>query len=208
MLLANQMRWLQATGLSWRWASQPPSPCLYSAPPGLLPQSAAGDWAELEVDTTASDGSPPSHTYIWCAQLGCRGGSCASGDDPLHAWFPIQAGLAHHQARQGIRKRTEPAVLAPALPRRLSHLASYQGMGTAAVECVSGCRCKRNVLDGTWERDASLFTIMRFHVGAGFHVAVAFWLAAWFYRPLLGSVPGVFLLRPCMCAFPAACLAA
>ncbi|PRW45267.1 hypothetical protein C2E21_6426 [Chlorella sorokiniana] len=70
-----------------------------------------GDWAELEVDTRASDGSPPANTYIW-----------------------------------------------------LSHLASYQGMGTALVECVSGCKCERSILDGTWGREASLFTVMRFHV--------------------------------------------
>lgn len=25
----------------------------------------AGDWAELEVDTRAKDGSPPANTYIW-----------------------------------------------------------------------------------------------------------------------------------------------
>lgn len=56
------------------------------------------------------------------------------------------------------------------LVRRLSHLASYQGMGTARVECVSGCKCDPSWLDGTWDRQASLFTILRFHVrpGAGF----------------------------------------
>lgn len=47
---------------------------------------------------------------------------------------------------------------------RLSHLASYEGMGTALVECKSGCKCEPSILDGTWGRDASLFTVMRFHV--------------------------------------------
>lgn len=55
--------------------------------------------------------------------------------------------------------------------RRLSHLASYQGMGTALVQCVSGCKCEQSILDGTWGRDASLFTVMRFHVRG-------IWLAA------------------------------
>ncbi|KAL4431189.1 hypothetical protein ABPG75_006445 [Micractinium tetrahymenae] len=70
-----------------------------------------GSWAELEVDSRASDGSKSSNTYVW-----------------------------------------------------LSHLRSYRGMGTARVECVSGCSCSATRLDGTWERKASLFTITRFHV--------------------------------------------
>jgi len=58
----------------------------------------------------------------------------------------------------------QPRAFLATLCRRLSHLASYQGMGTALVECVSGCKCERNILDGTWGREASLFTVMRFHV--------------------------------------------
>ncbi|KAL4430719.1 hypothetical protein ABPG75_005975 [Micractinium tetrahymenae] len=38
----------------------------------------------------------------------------------------------------------------------IGHLASYEGMGRASVECVSGCTCAPNVLDGWWERHASL----------------------------------------------------
>lgn len=37
-------------------------------------------------------------------------------------------------------------------------------MGTANVTCVSGCACNSTLLDGTWERRASLFTITRFEV--------------------------------------------
>jgi hypothetical protein len=38
----------------------------------------------------------------------------------------------------------------------IGHLASYEGMGKARVQCVSGCECKESVLDGWWERHASL----------------------------------------------------
>jgi hypothetical protein len=38
----------------------------------------------------------------------------------------------------------------------IGHLASYEGMGQAEVECVSGCECETTVLDGWWERHASL----------------------------------------------------
>ena len=31
-----------------------------------------------------------------------------------------------------------------------------QGMGRAQVECISGCSCEPSVLDGWWERHASL----------------------------------------------------
>ncbi|EFN55332.1 hypothetical protein CHLNCDRAFT_134328 [Chlorella variabilis] len=46
----------------------------------------------------------------------------------------------------------------------LSHLKSYEGMGTAQVACVSGCQCKKTVLDGTWEQQATLMQIHRFPV--------------------------------------------
>lgn len=42
---------------------------------------------------------------------------------------------------------------------------SYERMGTANVTCLSGCSCNSTLLDGTWERRASLFTITRFEVG-------------------------------------------
>lgn len=44
----------------------------------------------------------------------------------------------------------------------LSHLKSYKWMGTAAVECVSGCECPRTILDGTWEQQATLMQIHTF----------------------------------------------
>ena len=49
----------------------------------------------------------------------------------------------------------------------LSHLKSYEGMGTAQVACVSGCQCKKTVLDGTWEQQATLMQIHRFPVSPG-----------------------------------------
>lgn len=38
----------------------------------------------------------------------------------------------------------------------LGHLASYEGMGRARVECVAGCECKPATLDGHWKKNASL----------------------------------------------------
>ncbi|KAI3428300.1 hypothetical protein D9Q98_006679 [Chlorella vulgaris] len=46
----------------------------------------------------------------------------------------------------------------------LAYLRSYQGMGTALISCVSGCTCEPAVLDGTWQRRASLFWMTRFPV--------------------------------------------
>lgn len=99
-----------------------------------------GDWAELEIDTRASDGSPHTDTYVWCV-LAADSLAGASTRLAAHPRLPIAM-------------------------CRLSHLSSYAGMGTARVECVSGCKCATDRLDGTWLRQASLFTIMRFHVGA------------------------------------------
>lgn len=47
----------------------------------------------------------------------------------------------------------------------LTHLKSYQGMGTADVKCVSGCKCPAEVLDGTWDMQASLMQNLVFKVG-------------------------------------------
>ena len=49
----------------------------------------------------------------------------------------------------------------------LSHLKSYTGMGTATVECVSGCTCssKKMVLDGTWAERSTLMQPVHFKVG-------------------------------------------
>ncbi|KAL4442767.1 hypothetical protein ABPG77_006761 [Micractinium sp. CCAP 211/92] len=44
----------------------------------------------------------------------------------------------------------------------LTHLKSYEKMGKARVACESGCTCEESVLDGYWERDASLTELHRF----------------------------------------------
>lgn len=54
--------------------------------------------------------------------------------------------------------------LVASFPRLSPASRSYEGMGTANVTCVSGCSCNSTLLDGTWERRASLFTITRFEV--------------------------------------------
>ncbi len=42
-----------------------------------------------------------------------------------------------------------------------------QGMGRASVECVSGCTCEPSVLDGWWERHASLQVMHTIRVSQG-----------------------------------------
>ncbi|KAL4423775.1 hypothetical protein ABPG75_001076 [Micractinium tetrahymenae] len=46
----------------------------------------------------------------------------------------------------------------------LIHLKSFEGMGTAAIECVAGCSCSRRTLDGTWDTPASLQQMRKFTV--------------------------------------------
>lgn len=47
-----------------------------------------------------------------------------------------------------------------------------QGMGRASVECISGCACEPSVLDGWWERHASLQVMHTIRVSAGGHRGV------------------------------------
>lgn len=44
----------------------------------------------------------------------------------------------------------------------LTHLRSFERMGRARVACESGCTCEESVIDGYWERDASLTELHRF----------------------------------------------
>ncbi|KAL4422911.1 hypothetical protein ABPG75_009108 [Micractinium tetrahymenae] len=46
----------------------------------------------------------------------------------------------------------------------LGHLRSYAGMGTAAIQCRSGCSCRPSTLDGTSASRASVFKIHSFKV--------------------------------------------
>ena len=59
----------------------------------------------------------------------------------------------------------------PPLPQStqvlLSHLSSFRGMGTAAVECVSGCTCQPSTLDGTTSSRVSIFKSHSFKVRWG-----------------------------------------
>lgn len=57
----------------------------------------------------------------------------------------------------------------------LSHLKGYKRMGTAWVECVSGCECERSVVDGTWEQQATLMQIHSFKVGGRQVAQLALW---------------------------------
>ena len=52
----------------------------------------------------------------------------------------------------------------PPPPTSCLALCSYQCMGTALIECKSGCTCEPTKLDGTWNRRASLFWSTRVFV--------------------------------------------
>lgn len=41
---------------------------------------------------------------------------------------------------------------------------SYEGMGTALITCVAGCRCAPTIVDGTWQTRASLQQMHKFYV--------------------------------------------
>lgn len=60
--------------------------------------------------------------------------------------------------------RPKPGTKARRTSLLLSHLRSYSGMGTAAVECVSGCACDPNTLDGTTASHVSVFKVHSFKV--------------------------------------------
>lgn len=48
----------------------------------------------------------------------------------------------------------------------LSYLKSYRNMGTAQLQCVAGCECAPQALDGTWAQEVSLQQILQFEVSA------------------------------------------
>lgn len=75
-----------------------------------------------------------------------------SGSEP-GAWAELEVDT---RPAAGTRARRTSLVL--------SHLKSYTGMGTAAVECVSGCSCERSTLDGTTPSHVSIFKTHSFKV--------------------------------------------
>lgn len=81
----------------------------------------------------------------------------------------------------------------------IGHLASYEGMGQAEVECVSGCECETTVLDGWWERHASLQVMHTVMVRLRRHgwLPEVDWLISCLLRGLRVSCMGAWL----WCAF-------
>ena len=56
--------------------------------------------------------------------------------------------------------------LVPLPPQvHLLYLRSWQGMGQAQVECASGCTCDTTLLDGHWDREATLTDLTTLKVG-------------------------------------------
>ena len=80
------------------------------------------------------------------------------------SWTGTQAG---HWAELAFDSREDSQDLNTSSTTRviLGYLKSYEGMGMAAVECVSGCACERSTLDGTWSRKATLYHMHEVEVG-------------------------------------------
>lgn len=78
----------------------------------------------------------------------------------------------------------------------LSHLRSYEKMGTADVECVGGCSCEPSVLDGTHSDHTSVFIVHSVEVrgcgDCGLHRCPPQWAEV----PFAGSLPAACALPP------------
>eukprot|EP00887_Chlorella_sp_A99_P003009 scaffold9.g3009.t1 len=118
--------------------------------------SEVGAWAELEIDTRTSNSSnsrelSPSNSSSPSRGEGppSRPGSSGSG-----------AGGAADGAGGSTSSASPSAAPVPAAPEtvtvHLGYTRSWRHMGKASVECVSGCTCKPNVMEGNWERHATL----------------------------------------------------
>lgn len=121
----------------------------------------AGDWAELVIDTrdlppvaanSSSDGSS-------------SGSNAAEPRLPAAEAVETQGGRSAQGGRGdgggggGSGGRGSGVVY-------LVRLRSYEGMGTARVECVSGCSCDPSTVVNSWAVATSVFEAFSFQVGA------------------------------------------
>lgn len=106
----------------------------------------AGAWAELELDTRSK--TYKGDALVWLSHLKRR--AC----DGLQ-----EAVLMRQCTLQSCRvSSTVPSSAC------LLVACSYQGMGTALVECKKGCKCQATKLDGAWDQRMSLFWMLKLYV--------------------------------------------
>lgn len=103
--------------------------------------SKPGSWAEMEFDTESGFELLGDANTTFPAAAAAAPAANSSIEDAA--------------AREAADTRAEVS---------LSYLRSYAGMGVADVECVAGCECEPQVLDGTWEAEVSLQQILQFRV--------------------------------------------
>ena len=95
---------------------------------------------------------------------GCAGPNqqaCSLAPHLAGAWAELEVDTRPNPAAFGSGSSPSETVV------WLSHLRSYEGMGTARIECVSGCSCVNATLDGTWSQRASVVSFTRFLVRRG-----------------------------------------
>lgn len=93
----------------------------------------------------------PTHAALCCAL-------------PAGSWVELEVDTRQlpGQAPRGGSSLAGPSGAQAAV--LVGHLRSYVGMGTAAVECRSGCSCRPSILDGTSASRVSVFKIHSFKV--------------------------------------------
>lgn len=123
-----------------------------------------GDYVVLGLDSrSASDGAGDSASLedVLLPVLNHRAYEILNSynhlRDPVSVPLNVTAILAGQPDAEADGKDEEAAKATDTQSQILiGHLASYEGMGRAKVQCISGCTCEANVLDGWWERHASL----------------------------------------------------
>ncbi|KAL4421052.1 hypothetical protein ABPG77_007527 [Micractinium sp. CCAP 211/92] len=143
-----------------RWAQQRTQPELRELPPPMVPGNADApttlcamqeDFRGVVVESEGFEyraERPNEATFV-----GQKWGWTA---DTPGAWAELEFDSRRDATREASHGNWASVYL--------SHLKSYEGMGTARVACVSGCHCQKTILDGTWEQQATLMQIHGFKV--------------------------------------------
>ncbi|GAB4818400.1 hypothetical protein N2152v2_005446 [Parachlorella kessleri] len=104
-----------------------------------------GSWVTFSLDTRTSDGGPAG-AGSGAAGVGEGGGDLEGPRPPINF--------------TALQNRPIAAVKAGLNKLLVAYLASYAGMGRAALECVGGCQCARTVLDGHWTVERASISLM------------------------------------------------
>lgn len=164
---------VQAPGLSWSWT---PKRRWTRATRSSGCHTCAGQAAALPSGLHAA--VMGAGKCLQCTCSSCRNPAACTSHllRPLLSW----AFTANHPC----------PIIAPSACSSCPVLrCSYQGMGTALIECKQGCTCEPTKLDGTWNRRASLFWSTRVFVSFNntgcpwhAHYCAACGTAAWMVR--------------------------